>query len=237
MKKLNNKGMTIIEILVCFIIVSIISASIYAIVSNYNNKKNVESYKQEIYKYKNLLTKEIYDDIIFKGVVKVTNHGGDRVFAGSPRDIIKNCTTPYYHPNSQTCVSYLSYPIESQHGGVRLVLLDFTFRDNTQKTLQIATLKNNPIPNSSGKPTYDEDYNDSYYVSYGGIEYPVPNLGETTVPPSGPTLKNLSLEIKECELTESNVFHLDVRFHHPDLEDKYGIQIIAPINMDYYDRK
>ncbi|MBQ6476867.1 MAG: hypothetical protein IJI43_00280 [Bacilli bacterium] len=64
MKKLNNHGMTIIEILVCFILVMGIAAALYATIDMYNQKKHEESIKQSIYTYKNLLTRDIYQDII-----------------------------------------------------------------------------------------------------------------------------------------------------------------------------
>ena len=62
MKNLNNKGMTAVEILVCFILVIVITVSMYTTVATYKNKQQIESFKEKIYTYKNLLTKEINDD-------------------------------------------------------------------------------------------------------------------------------------------------------------------------------
>ena len=53
MKRLNNKGITTIEVIVSFVIVVIITASLYSTVSNYNQKRLIESYKSKIYTYKN----------------------------------------------------------------------------------------------------------------------------------------------------------------------------------------
>ena len=41
MKKLNKKGMTTIEILVCFVLVAIITVSMYTTISAYNNKQHI----------------------------------------------------------------------------------------------------------------------------------------------------------------------------------------------------
>jgi hypothetical protein len=68
MKKLNNHGITTIEVLLCFILVSIITISMYGTISTFNQKRLVESYKSKIYTYKNLLTKEIQDDFIKVGL-------------------------------------------------------------------------------------------------------------------------------------------------------------------------
>ncbi len=64
MKTLNQKGLTTIELLVCFVLISILSVSMYETVTNYKEKQQIESMKTEITTYKNLLTKEIQDNII-----------------------------------------------------------------------------------------------------------------------------------------------------------------------------
>ena len=71
--KLNNKGLTAIEILLCFVLVSIIVISMMSVVTNYKDKEEIESTKNNIITYKNTITKVIYDDIIKnKGVTKAT---------------------------------------------------------------------------------------------------------------------------------------------------------------------
>ena len=72
MKKLNNKGITTIEVIISFVLVVIISASLFTTISAYNAKRLTESYKSQIYTYKNQLTKIIQDDLIKKGLVEVT---------------------------------------------------------------------------------------------------------------------------------------------------------------------
>lgn len=72
MKRLNKKGMTTVEILVSFVIVAVISSTIYTTVSNYATRREIESYKLELNTYKNLLTKEIQDDLIKKGLLNVS---------------------------------------------------------------------------------------------------------------------------------------------------------------------
>ena len=69
MLKLNNKGITTIEILICFVLLAVISTSLYNTVSIYRNKQILEGEKEKIYTYKNLLTKEIQDDIIKKRLI------------------------------------------------------------------------------------------------------------------------------------------------------------------------
>lgn len=63
-KKLNNKGITVVEILICFSIISVIVVSMFKTISNYKNKQDIESYKNEVITYKNTVTKAIMDNII-----------------------------------------------------------------------------------------------------------------------------------------------------------------------------
>ena len=70
--KLNNKGVTTIEILISFVLLAIIVVSLYGSVESYKNKQNIESEKNQMMTYKNLLTKEIQDDLIMKGLIDVT---------------------------------------------------------------------------------------------------------------------------------------------------------------------
>ena len=73
MKKLNQSGVTTVEILICFVIVVAITVSMYATVSSYNQKRILEGYKEKITSYKNILTKDIQDDFIKIGLSGITH--------------------------------------------------------------------------------------------------------------------------------------------------------------------
>lgn len=68
MKRLNNKGITTIEVIVCFVLIVIITSSMYSTISSFNQKRLIEDYKSQIMTYKHLLTKEIQDDFIKVGL-------------------------------------------------------------------------------------------------------------------------------------------------------------------------
>jgi len=67
--KLNNKGMTAIEILVTFVIIVVIVASMYDGIMALRTRETIASYKLSLVTYKNLLTKEIQDDLIKTGLL------------------------------------------------------------------------------------------------------------------------------------------------------------------------
>lgn len=64
MKRLNNRGITSIEVLLCFVIASGIVISMFKVIDAYKDRADLESYKSTITTYKNTLTKTIEDAII-----------------------------------------------------------------------------------------------------------------------------------------------------------------------------
>ena len=72
MKRLNNRGITVVEVLLCFILVSIIAMSLFSTISSYNQMRITEGYKSKVYSFKNKLTKDIQDDFIMKGLIQAT---------------------------------------------------------------------------------------------------------------------------------------------------------------------
>lgn len=85
MPKLNNRGITTIEVIICFVLVVVITVTMYTTISTFNQKRLIESYKARIYTYKNLLTKDIQDDFIKRGLThasysrKTSGTGGCKV--------------------------------------------------------------------------------------------------------------------------------------------------------------
>lgn len=69
--RLNNKAMTLIEILVCFTLVGIISTMMLSTVMNYRTRQEMESVSLEVIKYKNTITKMVQDDIAKKHLKSV----------------------------------------------------------------------------------------------------------------------------------------------------------------------
>ncbi len=209
MKKLNNKGMTIIEVLVCFVLVAIISTSMYNSISNFNDRRNLESMKEKILNVKNLYTKQIEDDIVKKGLVHI---GPETPTTG-----------PWYIDGSGVPKSGGSCNRSSDVGscvangdGKRIEL---TFRDGSKKEI-IA------IRDTTGI---------NYILAYGGngnyIHEQLPNVGR-----SDDGKLALRLGTVTMDDNDGNVLSVDIRFDHPQLSEKYGIKINALVNMDSYDR-
>ena len=239
LKRLNNKGMSIIEILLCFILVTIITGSIYSTVNAFSNKKVEEQAKEKIYTYKNLLTRDIETDIITNGLIKVDIIGDHQAIdeslegcasANSYNAYTNQCSTTAYQDNDK-----LSF---SPHNATRYYI-ELTFRTGRKKAIQIITQNDNQYAKVS----------DKFYVAYGVpdapeddpeliLQYPIPNTGYTLKElEDGTTLTNYNLTISNVNtMVKNNIFYLEIRFEHNLLDQRYGLRITAPINMDSYDR-
>lgn len=253
MKKLNNKGMTMIEILIAFIILTIISVRIFALVIDMSDRKKVADNKEKFYTYKNLLTKEINDDIIKGGLIKVE-------IIGLYENILKTnpgCIT-YQANTSNPCASTTYLDSNKYHfkaNKAKAIKIIFTLKDGSSRELKIVMQKKS---RSKTALSSTNNYSDKYYISYGNpklpntvTEYPLPNLGQTKK--DGNILYDLEIEgvtacigTKQCNETFSlpattnnidNIFNLVIQFKHPDFGTKYFLRINSIVNMDSFDQK
>ena len=213
--KLNNKGLTAVEILVCFVLMVILVVSMYSTVSTYKNKQNIESDRDKIVAYKNLLTREIQDDLIKKGLVDAT---------------ILNKTE--YDPGvvTQNFDKYFK--------------ISLTFRDGTTKILEVnADYAKDFDSCSTAEAPCQNDKDDVLTISYGiegGADYttyPLPDLGfgyngnqfSTTCGDDGCKIYDFRIN-NVIVNTSDNIFSFYVGFYHPDFGTRYGIDIVCPIN-------
>ena len=130
MKRLNNKGITTIEVIISFVIVVIITASLYTTVSNYNQKRLIEGYKAKIYTYKNTVTKIIQDDFIKIGLTHASysnQHLGSSIIHtvdcdlrdGTKRKLIveQRFTESTYHKGDPTVDDYFMIKYGNEEAG------------------------------------------------------------------------------------------------------------------------
>lgn len=75
MRKLNEKGLSVIEVVLTFALVMVIASGILTIIMNYRQRAQIEIKRLELVTYKNTLTKEIQTDILDRGIYEI-NTGG-----------------------------------------------------------------------------------------------------------------------------------------------------------------
>ena len=213
MKRLNNKGLTIMEVLLCFVLVSIITASMYTVISVFNEKRIQEKYKEEIFTYKNLLQSDIENDFINVGILsaKVEKTG----------------------PTNGSLTYDLTVTLTD---GTKRKLI-------VQRVLNNTADASKGLKDYRGYfPTGETaNVNDNFVIRYGPyttgndsevMNYPLPDFG-STVEANGKTSKILSLHYVDINVDDGNrVLTIYIGFYHAELGTRYSLNIVAPINYN-----
>ena len=103
---LNRKGITSVELLVCFIIISTIVVSMYNMILSYRNKEQIEEINNEVISFSNNLQEEIQSDLIMGHLVNVTNVSADGYSATLTFDNPNSYTTTITINPSSGVISY-----------------------------------------------------------------------------------------------------------------------------------
>lgn len=237
MKKLNNKGITTVEVLICFVLVVIITSSIYVTISSFNEKKTLEGYKEKIINYKNLLTKDIQDDFIKIGI---THASYEKKYVYYYFDSMGNIqqteeeTTTIGDNNVEYAASKVVY------------IVYCTLRDGSLRQLEIEQLHAISSYHVGGSL----DIDDYYMIRYGNpddglIDRDLPDVGhsgydgylgepcDVDAPDKEAScrlIQDLSINNVLINITDDNVLSIYIGFYHPDFATKYAINIISPID-------
>ena len=72
--KINNKGMTIVEVVLTFALIMVITTGLLIIVVNYRNKVSVSSEKLVMDTFKNNITQDLYNDMLKYGLTEINEY-------------------------------------------------------------------------------------------------------------------------------------------------------------------
>lgn len=103
---LNKKGITSVELLVCFIIVSAIIVSMYNLILNYRNREQIEEINNEVISFSNNLQEVIQNDLVMGHLVNVSNVSEDGYSATLTFDNPDNYTTTITIKPNEGIISY-----------------------------------------------------------------------------------------------------------------------------------
>ena len=200
LKKLNNRGMTAVEILVCFVLMSILAVSMYSSIASYKNKQSIESAKEKIFTYKNLLTKEVQDDLIKKGLVSAEISETINETKGKPENL----------PS-------------------KVFKVDLLFRDGSKKQLVInRRLASDYSVVDCASEKINDAFSIKYGEEGNLMTYDLPDVGygENQCGEKVLDLRINNVDINK----DNNILTIYIGFYHPDLGTRYGIKIVCPIN-------
>ena len=154
--KTNNKGFTVIELILSFILVMFLALIMFALVNNYKNRQQEEALRRDLLSLQNTLTQDIYQDVVDK---KVRN--------------IKNCNTGGHIVNQCIVINFMD-------GTTKSLKIDEITKDATEDgtTFQYTTFNivyggvkyENPDPKFAKVVS---DYLLTYTVAEDALEYGV----------------------------------------------------------------
>lgn len=206
--KLNNKGMTSIEILICFIIVAAITVSLFDVVSTYKTKQQIESYKNIVTEYKNSVTKMINDDTIKYKLSSISTPTQD-----SDSEKITYRVTLYFEKNllnGSSCTG--NYGMN----GCSKVLEVIKYRESSDT-----------LNSKVDAIIYPEVVNGSMR----NATYALPDVGGGFDEESDKIIKDIRFSDVSFQNLVDNAM-LDIAIFHHELSTYYHIRVIAPLN--YY---
>lgn len=207
-KRINNKGMTSIEVLISFIIVAAITISLFDTVTSYKTKQQIESYKNVITEFKNSTTKLINNDIIKYKLAAVSKAGYS---SDSEKATYK--ITLYFEKNvinKSSCTgNYGAY--------------------GCYKTLQ--AVKYSRSTETLNSKVDHIIYPEVANSSLRNVTYPLPDIGAGYDADSDEVIK----DIRFSSISFGNIIDnavLDIAIFHHELSTFYHVRIVAPTN--YY---
>ena len=218
MKKLNNKGITTIEVLLCFALVVIITVSMYATISSYNDRRIIESYKEQVYSYKNILTKTIQDDFIKIGLTHVSYKkelGSDKITTYTLDCNLKDGTQRQLVIKQR--LGYSSYHISGYADQNDYFMIQYGVPGK---------LVNYPLP----------DLGETKFKNSGSPAQQVVDSSDTS---PAHTVKDLCInnvlikignDADVFDSRDANVLSIQIGLYHPELLTRYGIYIVCPID-------
>ncbi len=154
LKKMNNKGFTVVELIASFVFTSILAITLFAAVMNYKDKQTDSIITTELLAFKSQVLIDIETDIQKRGLYSI-EYADCRHEAGEKVDENDNVIEDSTVVNIPRCV-------------------DLNFNDGTTKRLFVS--RKTKVDNLLNKDGTVTSLAITYaFLSYGGIQYKIPD--------------------------------------------------------------
>ncbi len=195
--KLNNKGMSIVEVIVTFSLIMFLVVGLLVIVVNYRNKMSTSLERLSFDTFKNNLTQDINNDILTKGLKEIKDD------------------------TNTTDSSSLCYNL----GLYRCIVL--TFADNTKKafgTSRVSALDKDSIVNKyiyydGIKYKLKDELPKELPTGRSWIDLEAIKVVDDAI-------LNSTYTVLE-DGTQVSIYTIDISISHIDFKDDFGIHIVA----------
>lgn len=206
-RKLDNKGMTLIELVICFVVVAIIVISLLNTIMNIKAKEQTEDIRKTVISYKNVITKVIQTDIIKNDLKAYTDK--------EPTSGANSTSNEEWVLNMEFNEPFCS----DASGGVTKKELKIV-RGNRENYIVYPDIVQNVdgICVSQNVKYKLETTTDVYDVDVSSSD----KTGKTKYS----DIRFAYVSVK----TYGNIFTLDIPIYHSELGTKYHVKIVAPLN-------
>lgn len=225
---MNQKGFTTVEVLMCFVIISIVMMSLFSTISAFNEKKNIESDRAKIYEFKNSITNTIQGDIISNGLIyaKITKEG---VSTGDNVGVTYILTMKFKNNTTKVLRVHQRYTKTTYR-------LNGTTEQDDEFYIEYGT------PDDTIRYTLPDlgkvkgVYASNTYIPMDDLGRCYSSLDRTSTTECR-TAQNLQINNVLINITnendlssENHILNIYIGLYHPDLGSKYAINIVSPID-------
>ncbi len=226
MKRLNNKGLSMIELLVCFVIVAVIAITLLNTIMEYKSDEMTESVRSHILVYKNAITRVIQSDIINNKLVSYSS-------------VNKNCKIVEDKVIGVNTCQEMSTgeTTSSETGEMKIITLTFSRpfgnTSTSMKEKNLVIVKSDKL----NYIVYPDVVNDQENIILQDVRYTLDPFSkvldvDTKYAASGSSRKKEYNDVRflTTGLVENtnNIFSLNIPIYYSEFGTKYSINIVAP---------
>lgn len=208
MKKMNNKGLTIIEIVITFSMIMFFAIGLLFIVVSYRNKVSVSLKKLDLDTFKNNLTQDINNDLIKYKLIEIN-------YEGECPTLISTTT-----PVSNRLNRCINFVFEDPNDSSNTIQKAFgsSYIDNTKASVEDKFLYYDGIkyPLKDKLPSSLPD--NRTWKDLQSIRI------------TDDTILNSSISILE-DGTKVTIYRMDIYIEHLDYDEDFGIHIVATTDV------
>ncbi len=202
MRKLNEKGLSIVELLVCFVIVAVVAITLLNTLMDYKSEEEIENVKNHVESYKNTVSRVIQSDITNYAIIGYSNKIHDK----------KNGTLE------------VTLKFEKQfEDGTDEKKLIIVASDKENYIIYPDVVKQED-------GTYKQQ-NIKYELESTGTVLDVDHQDDTSTKKEYNDLRFSYLNEDLISVKDGHTISIDIPINHSELGDRYHIKIVAPLAL------
>lgn len=210
--RLNNKGLSIIEVVVTFTLIMFFAIGLLVIIVNYRNTVAVSLERLKLETFKNTLTQDINDHILDKGLKEINTEG--------------ECPTLLSNGSLNRCINLVFYDGDQKAFGTSKIKTVSDFGKDSYSAL------------TDEQKEQIEKSITTKYIYYDGIKYKLKDELPEDIPEGRTATELQQITIFDGDIlretytvledgTKVYIYNINVNVNHVDFNEDFGIHIVA----------